>query len=264
MKWLLSPLLLSALVLAVSACGGGSSPSPSPTQSQQINDLGPLAVFEDPGTGAALALGGTGPIHIEDACVTMTLINGESLALVWRSAEVRWNEEDREITFTSAAVADAKPITIRDGDIITVGGASLEDDVPVTRNLAWLATPQASCEGRQWIVTVLTKPQCDDPLPAGDVAFQGRVLSSDTQSTGDGHYVTRTDVTLQRVRAIRDAIPYGIDAYAPGVTLTVVLLDQTAPPDGHCVIGTGHVGRYACGPSCDAAGFLADNITVVD
>jgi hypothetical protein len=264
MKWLLSSLLLSALVLAVSACGGGSSPTPSPTQSQQSNDLGPLAVFEDPGTGARDALGGTGPIHIEDACVRLTRSNGESLVLVWRSAEVRWDETNKQITFSSKAVANTEPVTIRDGDIITVGGASLEDDVPVTRNLVWLATPQASCEGRQWSVEGLTKPQCDDPLPAGDVAFQGRVLSSDTQSIGEGHTVTRTDVTLERVRAAAAAIPYGIDAYAPGVTLTVVLLDQPAPPDGHCVIGTGHVGRYACGPSCDAAGFLADNITVVD
>ncbi len=104
-------------------------------------------------------------------------------------------------------------------------------------------------------------PKCDDPLLSSDVTFQGRVLSSEKQSTGDGHYVTRTDVTLDRVRASSDAIPYGIDAYAPGVTLTVVLLDQPAPPDGHCVLGTGHVGRYGCGPACDAAGFLADTFT---
>jgi hypothetical protein len=231
MKWLFCLPLLC--IFAVSACGGGSSPSASPspspsspTQSGQSNNLGPLAVFDDPGTGAVLALGGTGPIHIEDACVTMTLPNGEALLLVWRSAEVRWDENQREITFSSKAVADAAPITIRDGDTITVGGESLQDHVPVTRNLVWLATPQASCEGRQWAVNVLEKSQCDSALPNGDVAFQGRILTSEKQSTGDGHYVVRADVTLERVRAIPAAVPYGIDAYIPGVTLTVVLLDQ--------------------------------------
>ena len=219
--------------------------------------MGPLAVFEDPGTGAVLALGGTGPIHIADACVTMTLPNGEALLLVWRSAEVRWDENQREIK----TVADAALITIRDGDTITVGGVSLQDHVPVTRNLVWLATPQASCEGRQFAVNVLEKSQCDSPLPNGDVAFQGRILTSEKQSTGDGHYVTRADVTLERVRAVPNAVPYGIDAYVPGVTLAVVLLDQPALPVGHCVIGTGHVGRYACGGGCDAAGLLADTFT---
>ena len=55
----------------------------------------------------------------------MTRSNGEALVLVWRSAEVRWDASERKITFSSKVVADAaSPITIRDGDTITVGGVT--------------------------------------------------------------------------------------------------------------------------------------------
>ncbi len=87
----------------------------------------------------------------------MTRENGGVLPLIWRSDEVRWDGKERAITF-SGSQADAKPITIRDGDIITVGGESLYGDEPEERNLVWLATPQATCTGEPWIVSSLTKP----------------------------------------------------------------------------------------------------------
>ena len=112
------------------------------------------------------ALGGTGPIDIGKSCVTMTLANGEVLMLVWGSRQVGWDEEEREIAFTSAGVGHAEPIIIHDGDVITVGGASLLSDEPVTRAplawlaapLAWLAAPHPSCSGEPWAVSGLTKP----------------------------------------------------------------------------------------------------------
>jgi hypothetical protein len=87
----------------------------------------------------------------------MTRANGNGLLLVWHSREIRWDEQDREISFMSATAADAQPLTIRDGDTITVGGESLQDDVPVERNLVWLATPNASCSGEQWAVSSVEK-----------------------------------------------------------------------------------------------------------
>ena len=152
--------LLGALTLIASvACGSSASPTaspPSPSESQQSVDLGPLAVID--ALGGSDARGGVGPVRIEDNCVTMTRENGDVLLLIWHSREVSWDEADREITFSSAAVADAKPITIRDGDTITVGGESLQnDEPPVTRNLVWLATPNATCDGAPWAVSSLAK-----------------------------------------------------------------------------------------------------------
>ena len=157
--------LLGTLTLVGSvACGSDSSPPPSgsptvppssPAATLQSGDFGPLAVIESP--GGSDALGGTGPVHIDDDCVTMTLSNGDILLLIWHAAEVRWDEQEQEITFSSAASPDAEPITIRDGDTITVGGASLEGDVPVERNLSWLATPNPACGGELWAVDSVTK-----------------------------------------------------------------------------------------------------------
>ena len=80
------------------------------------------------------------------------------LLLIWHASEVRWDEEEREITYSSAADPDGQPITIREGDTITVGGESLLSDKPLERNLVWLATPHTSCDGEPWAVSGLTKP----------------------------------------------------------------------------------------------------------
>lgn len=87
----------------------------------------------------------------------MTRENGDLVLLIWHAVEVRWDEQDRTITYSSTADPDGQPITIREGDTITVGGESLLSDEPVERNLVWLATPHASCEGEAWMVSGLTK-----------------------------------------------------------------------------------------------------------
>ena len=150
-------------IIGLAACGSASlpptpeSPSaspPSPMQSPQSDDFGPLAVIDS--VGGSLALGGTSPVRIEDNCVTMTRENGEALLLIWHSAEVVWDEQEQEITLFPPA-AGVAPITISDGDIITVGGSGLVGDVPVERNLVWLAPPHATCSGEPWSVASLTK-----------------------------------------------------------------------------------------------------------
>lgn len=88
----------------------------------------------------------------------MTRENGDVLLLVWHAADVSWDGHNQEITFSSSAFPDEQPITIQDGDTITVGGESLIGDEPVERDLDWLATPHASCEGQAWAVSGLTKP----------------------------------------------------------------------------------------------------------
>lgn len=142
---LLSLLSLLALIGLV-ACDADSSPSPS--------DSGPLIVV-DVGGGSD-SLGGTAPVDIGDNCVTMEQSNGNLLLLVWHSAEggweVGWNDDEREITFSSPA--EPETVTIRDGDIITVGGESWEpQDAAVMRDFEWIAAPHESCSGELFEVS---------------------------------------------------------------------------------------------------------------
>ena len=157
--WLLFPLPF--VLIALAGCDSSSSPTPSPLGGtpppevgQANGDLGPLAVIE--GVGGADALGGTGQIDIGRSCVTMTRSNGDMLLLVWKSSQVSWDEEQREIVLLGSN--DMVPPRIKDGDVITIGGASLQDDQPVARELSWLATPDPSCAGEQWSVSSVAIP----------------------------------------------------------------------------------------------------------
>lgn len=158
-------LLLGALVV-IGWVGCSSEPAPTPSDpsteqwpsqaaSVQGNDLGPLAVVDNP--GGSDARGGMGPVRITDNCVTMMRENGENMVLIWHAAEVHWDEGKQEITYSSASEPEAEPITIREGDTIEVGGEALVGDEPVQRGLEWLATPHPSCGGEAWIVSTITK-----------------------------------------------------------------------------------------------------------
>src|SRR3972149_8675602 len=105
--WWLGASMLGLLL----ACGDDSIPEPSgspvtsPTQSAQADEFGPLAVIDS--AGGSAARGGTGPLRVDDNCVTMTRENGETLMLIWHAAEVRWDEGNEEIIFSSAAQPEA-------------------------------------------------------------------------------------------------------------------------------------------------------------
>jgi hypothetical protein len=145
----LGSLIVAIAVLGLAACASNGA----------SNDVGhgPLAIVDV--AGGAEALGGTGPIHIGDNCVTMEQPNGNSLLLVWHLAqggwEVGWNDDKRDITFSGPA--QPEPVTIGDGDIITVGGETWEpQDAPVTRNFEWVAAPDESCTGELFAVSSVT------------------------------------------------------------------------------------------------------------
>jgi len=146
--YLLLSLIGFLAVVSLVACDSDSAPS--------AGDYGPLAVLH--AAGGLEARGGIGPIDIGDDCVTLTNEAGQELLLVWHQHEegweVGWNEDEREIRFS----APGDPaVTIRDGEVITVGGASLVGDMPVERDLDWLAPPHESCTGEQWMVSSVTK-----------------------------------------------------------------------------------------------------------
>jgi hypothetical protein len=134
-------------MIGLVACDSDSTPAPT--------SYGPLSVVE--GTGGDEARGGRGPIRIGDECVNLTIENGQELLLVWYVHEegwqVAWNDEDRLIAFTSPGES---AISIRDGDIVTVGGSSLIGDSPATPNLNWLVPPNESCSGEPWGVSSVT------------------------------------------------------------------------------------------------------------
>ena len=130
--------------------------TPAPGQGTPAQDYGPLTVLEGPG-GGPQARGGRGPLSITATCVTMTRENGDTVLLVWQSADVTWDGTTREITFVqSGGLAGEAPITLDDGDTITIGGAAL-DNLPGETQLDWLATPQPGCDGERWFVSGVIK-----------------------------------------------------------------------------------------------------------
>lgn len=118
------------------------------------SELGPLAVLAPGIVGGSEALGGTGPVRIEEDCVSLSTSNGNVVLLVWHAADVSWDGGDREITFTDR---DGRSTAIRDGDVLTVGGESLtsQDGDPVAREITWLAEPDESCPGERFMVSSL-------------------------------------------------------------------------------------------------------------
>lgn len=159
-RWLLvgSAAAVAAAVVGVlllDALDGTTSEDVWRDDQTGFQGYGPLAVFAD-ATGDQ-ARGGRGPIDIGEDCVTLLNENGESVLLVWSSAEVQWDDSAREIIYTSFGNRDNETVTIRDGDVITIGGSSLGDDYPVDRNLTWLATPAPDCPGEPWGVFGVTQ-----------------------------------------------------------------------------------------------------------
>jgi hypothetical protein len=87
----------------------------------------------------------------------MTRGNGDTVLLIWQDSDVTWDDDALEITFAAAGgLAGEPPVIVRDGDIITIGGAPVEN-LPPAINLNWLATAQPGCDGERWFVSGITK-----------------------------------------------------------------------------------------------------------
>jgi hypothetical protein len=107
-------------------------------------DYGPLAVVPD-SDGRDEALAGPGTIRIDENCVTLTMPPDIILIPVWYAGDVRWDEENREITFDIPS-QDDDAITIRDSDVISLGGGQFGSSQPVD----WVLPPHESCRGELW------------------------------------------------------------------------------------------------------------------
>ena len=143
--------LLAALAVVLAACSDGDG-------GDEAVSVGPLAVMVDEATGASDASAGAGTVDIGDRCVTFTNEQGTPLLLVWRSAEVEWDDEDRTITFTPTT-GGATPVVIADGDTIVVGGEPFESDDPgLERDVRWRTEPADGCTPARFIVHSVTRP----------------------------------------------------------------------------------------------------------
>lgn len=151
--------LITIAPIAASGCGPGDATGEKPD-----NAVGPLALIADQGPYDNDAGTGSGVIHIDERCVTLNQPDWEApLLLVWSSEDVRWSESARSITFDgNIETLEADSITIRDGDVLSLGGSLmiLDEDVEQqlpsrdewTRGYEWIVEPNQACRGAPWLV----------------------------------------------------------------------------------------------------------------
>lgn len=137
--------------LAPTRDGQDSMASPSaivPTRDGQQSQWGPLAVVDEPVTVTLAAGRGPGTLQIGTDCVTLQVDGAES-TLVWRGAEVSWDDSTRAIVFVSGRAGEMR---LSDGETIMVGGAAFRSPNPT-----WLATPAAGCPAAKFTVHDVTR-----------------------------------------------------------------------------------------------------------
>jgi hypothetical protein len=137
--------LYDAGTLPIRAVGEVMS-EPSPRLASGSGTWGPLAVIDDPGSGALDAAGGSGRLRIGHRCVFLRADNGERTTLVWRSGQTRWDRERRQIILDDQ---DLGKIRLSLGDRIGLGGASTGEGPPIA---AWLSARDDSCPTPSWTV----------------------------------------------------------------------------------------------------------------
>lgn len=105
-------------------------------------DASPLAILDESDTSTiSLARPEEGVLSITDDCVTLSLNEvPREITLVWRSAQVVWDEERSVIRFEDP---DDGPIELSNGQVVEVGGEGTIGNVPP--DPPWLVEPAGSC-----------------------------------------------------------------------------------------------------------------------
>lgn len=104
---------------------------------------------------------------------------------------------------------------------------------------------------------------CLGELPDGSVAIVGRVIDISRSDASVAPGFESMFVTVA-VDAATSAADVG-ESYESGDALQVVLLGNliTEVDLGDCVAAAGETQRWACGPDCDAVGFVASFFEVL-
>jgi hypothetical protein len=115
-------------------------------------DYGPLALVA-PSDSRTLAGGLEGPVRIGDNCVIVDAKKDDAV-LVFHGEDVRWNQEERSITYRSIKPS-ATPITIKDGEIFRFGGLW---GTRFHEGFVVIASPRAECPATTLVVDFVEFP----------------------------------------------------------------------------------------------------------
>ena len=128
--------MILVVIAAMTGCGDQASAAPDQTtrvsSAPAVVEWGPLAVWNDPGTGDGDLPLLSGTVSIDDHCVTV-----EGHVLVWPATFTRWVLDDRTIEFLDPLARVV--VSIRDGDRVELGGGEIIPGLP------WIARPDATC-----------------------------------------------------------------------------------------------------------------------
>jgi hypothetical protein len=243
MKWLLSPLLLSAFALA--ACGGGG-PSPSPSPSPLAACNGALPDGSIAFLGRIVSLEAPTPYQSE-LSVSVERISGRPGTAVY-GHEQDWVNSVLNVTWPGMRqdISDLKT-----GDCVLGSGVVQQyvthPNVTLSAFVAERLTPVAGPSAEPASAQPSADVQGSDWLIA-------QVLSVRTLTTG------YRDVTVQLENIVDST--FG-DQAQPSDVKHIILPDSLNLPAvaaGDVVEVVGAQQRYPCGDSCDAAGFVASYV----
>jgi hypothetical protein len=128
---------------------GSGCASSGTTRDSHQQQWGPLAVVDEPASGGGSAGLGPGTLTIGEECVTLYVKDVDRhITLVWRRADVMWDQNSREITYVRSG---DERVRLANGATILVGGVE-----PTNRFAAWLVRPAASCPEALFAVHDLT------------------------------------------------------------------------------------------------------------
>jgi hypothetical protein len=97
----------------------------------------------------------SGELLVSETCVLLRA-GGEEQLLVWPSDATRWDAEERTIVYRQR---DGASVTLRSGDVLSIGGggSSVAEDGTASDewvdSISWAAEPRGAClRDRRWFV----------------------------------------------------------------------------------------------------------------
>lgn len=143
LHWLTRIVVIGWAVAGCSAEPPVATPSPA-------GDWGPLAVWDDPGTGDSERALLSGVVSIGEECVTVG-----GTVVVWPETFTRWVPEAEMIEFLDPRTGAL--FQIQDGVVVELGGGEVIAELP------WIVPPDASCPASLFGVGTLGSVNGESP-----------------------------------------------------------------------------------------------------